>query len=68
MSLRLQPSIPPVPDDTARVARTAFRRGNPCLLLRDLSMDFKKLVFCMEARYFRHHVEEIPGGRHPTIH
>ncbi len=35
MSLRSQPSIPPVPDDTARIARAAFRRGNPCLLLRD---------------------------------
>ena len=35
MSLHPQPSIPPVPDDTARIARAAFRRGNPCLLLRD---------------------------------
>src|SRR3954447_15976803 len=35
MSLRPQPSLPPVPDDTARVARAAFRRGNPYLLLRD---------------------------------
>jgi transposase len=35
MSLRPQQPIPPVPDDTARVARAAFRRGNPCLLLRD---------------------------------
>ena len=35
MSLRPQPSIPPVPDDTACIARAAFRRGNPCLLLRD---------------------------------
>ncbi len=35
MSLHPQPSILPVPDDTARIARTAFRRGNPCLLLRD---------------------------------
>ena len=35
MSLRPQPSIPPVPDDTARVAQAAFRHGNPCLLLRD---------------------------------
>ena len=35
MSLRPQPSIPPVPDDTARVARAAFRRGNPYVLLRD---------------------------------
>ena len=35
MSLRPQPSIPPVPDDTARIARAAFRRGNPCLLLHD---------------------------------
>ena len=35
MSLRSQPDVPPVPDDTARVARAAFRRGNPYLLLRD---------------------------------
>jgi transposase len=35
MSLRPQQPIPPVPDDTARVARAAFRRGNPCLILRD---------------------------------
>ncbi|MGI4797250.1 MAG: IS1182 family transposase, partial [Janthinobacterium lividum] len=35
MSLHPQQSILPVPDDTARIARAAFRRGNPCLLLRD---------------------------------
>ena len=35
MSLRPQPPLPPVPDDTARVARAAFRRGNPYVLLRD---------------------------------
>src|SRR5919206_1142659 len=35
MSLRPQPPLPPVPDDTARIARAAFRRGNPHLLLRD---------------------------------
>ncbi len=35
MSLRPQQPIPLVPDGTARVARAAFRRGNPCLLLRD---------------------------------
>lgn len=34
MSLRPQPPLPPVPEDTARVAQTAFRRGNPYLLLR----------------------------------
>jgi transposase len=34
MSLRLQP-LPPVPDDTARIAQAAFRRGNPYVLLRD---------------------------------
>ena len=34
MSLCLQP-LPPVPDDTARIARAAFRRGNPYVLLRD---------------------------------
>ena len=27
--------LPPVPDDTARTARAAFRRGNPYVLLRD---------------------------------
>ena len=35
MSLRPQPPLPPVPDDTVRVARAAFRRGNPYMLLRD---------------------------------
>src|SRR3954452_6176479 len=34
MSLRPQSPLPPVPEDTARVAQTAFRRGNPYLLLR----------------------------------
>jgi transposase len=34
MSLCLQP-LPPVPDDTARIAQAAFRRGNPYGLLRD---------------------------------
>ena len=34
MSLRPQP-LPPVPEDTARIARAAFQRGNPYLLLRD---------------------------------
>jgi len=33
MSLRPQPPLPPVPDDTARIARAAFRRGNPYVLL-----------------------------------
>ncbi|MGI4800321.1 MAG: IS1182 family transposase [Janthinobacterium lividum] len=27
--------MPPVPDDTAHIARAAFRRGNPYVLLRD---------------------------------
>ena len=35
MSLRPQQPIPPVPNDTARIARAAFRRGNACLILRD---------------------------------
>jgi transposase len=35
MSLRPQPPLPPVPGDTARIARAAFRRGNPYVLLRD---------------------------------
>src|SRR5215217_9426269 len=35
MSLRLQQPIPPVPDDTARIARAAFPRGNPYVLLRN---------------------------------
>src|SRR5690242_13816752 len=35
MSLRTQPDVPLVPDDTARVARAAFSRGNPYLLLRE---------------------------------
>src|SRR3954453_3041552 len=35
MSLSLPQPVPPVPDDTARIARAAFPRGNPYLLLRD---------------------------------
>ncbi len=34
MSLPSQP-LPSVPDHTARIARAAFRRGNPYVLLRD---------------------------------
>jgi transposase len=34
MSLKLQP-IQPVPEETARIARAAFRKGNPLLQLRD---------------------------------
>jgi transposase len=34
MSLHPQP-LEPVPEDTARVARAAFPRGNPYLTLRD---------------------------------
>ena len=34
MSLRPDP-IQPVPEETARVARAAFRKGNPLLSLRD---------------------------------
>jgi hypothetical protein len=35
MSLHSQQPIPPVPEDTVRVAQAAFRRGNPYMLLRD---------------------------------
>ena len=35
MSLRPQQPIPPVPDDTARIARAAFGTRNPYLILRD---------------------------------
>jgi transposase len=35
VSLRPQHPVPPVPDDTARVARAAFPRGNPYVRLRD---------------------------------
>jgi transposase len=35
MSLRPQQPLPPVPEDTARVARAAFPRGNPYVLLRE---------------------------------
>src|SRR4029078_10481639 len=34
-SLCLPQPVPPVPDDTARIARAAFPRGTPYLLLRD---------------------------------
>jgi transposase len=35
VSLRPQPPLPPVPEDTARIAHAAFPRGTPYLLLRD---------------------------------
>ena len=35
MSLRPHSVVPSVPDDTARIAQAAFRRGNPYMLLRD---------------------------------
>ena len=35
MTLRPQRPIPPVPDDTARVARAAFRTRNSYLILHD---------------------------------
>src|SRR3954454_10415761 len=35
MSLRPQHPIPPVPDETARIAHAAFPKGNPYLLLRE---------------------------------
>ena len=35
MSLRAQSSLPPVPEDAARIARAAFPHGSPSLLLRD---------------------------------
>src|ERR1700709_513135 len=35
MSLCPQQPLPPVPDDTARIARAAFRSRNPYLILRD---------------------------------
>ena len=35
MSLRAQPDVLSVPDGTARIARAAFRRGNPYVLLHD---------------------------------
>ena len=35
MSLCLQQPVPPVPDDTARIARAAFPWGNPYVLLRN---------------------------------
>lgn len=35
VSLRPQPPLPPVPDETARVAQAAFPRGNPYVLLQE---------------------------------
>src|SRR3954467_6028770 len=35
MPLRLLQLVPSVPDDTARIARAAFPRGNPYVLLRN---------------------------------
>jgi transposase len=45
MSLHSEP-IPPVPEETARVARAALRRGNPYLKLRDeLGASYQDAVF-----------------------
>jgi hypothetical protein len=55
MSLRPQQPILPVPEDTARVTRAAFRRGNPYVLLRDrlgavfADADFADLVIAHRA-------------------
>jgi transposase len=35
MSLFPQAGVPPTPEQTVQVARAAFPRGNPYLLLRD---------------------------------
>ena len=51
MSLRLQPLVPSVPDDTARIARAAFPRGNPYVLLRNrLGPVFDDAGFADSAR------------------
>jgi hypothetical protein len=51
MSLRPQQPIPPVPDDTTRVARAAFPRCNPYVLLRDrLGAVFDERVFKVAKR------------------
>jgi hypothetical protein len=49
MSLRSQP-FPPVPDDTARIAQAAFRRGNSYGLLRD----WPGAVFAVNAAMANH--------------
>ncbi len=66
MSLRPQQPIPPVPDAAARVARAAFRRGNPCLLLRDrIGVMFGLMKTCSKLkisfyRYFGNRLH-VPG-------
>jgi len=66
MLLRPQQPIPSVPDDTARVTRTVFRRGNPCLLLRDrLGVMFGLMKICSKLkisfyRYFGDRLH-VPG-------
>jgi len=66
MSLRPQQPIPPVPDDAARVACAAFRRGNPCLLLRDrIGVMFGLMKTCSKLkisfyRYFGDRLH-VPG-------
>jgi transposase len=60
MSLRPQQPLPPVPNDTARIARAAFRRGNPYVLLRDrlgavfADVDFADLYPALVSRPTHH--------------
>src|SRR4051812_5424456 len=67
MSLRPQSPLPPVPEDTARVAQIAFRRGNPYLLLRTrlgtifADTEFADLYPARPARLRT----LAPGPRHP---
>jgi transposase len=54
MSMRPKP-IGPVPEDTARVARAAFPKGNPYMHMRDVlgtiydDADFAELFGCADG-------------------
>ena len=67
MSLRLPQPVPPVPDDTARIARAAFPHGNPYLRLRDrlgpCSTTQALLIFTLGAASRRTRLGAWPWSR-----
>jgi transposase len=59
MSLHPQP-IPPVPEETARVARTAFPHGNLYLMMRD---ELGTLFTDDDFTAFSRHADNLPKPR-----
>ncbi len=69
MSLPSQP-LPPVPDDTARIARAAFRRCNTYVLLRDrLGAVFADADFADPYPFVRFATVPLATSRrsHPSV-